>query len=250
MLRVGLALILLVASGPVQTSSADQGLFSRTRQVIARWDRGHLSRRVLERLLPRKDISGWRRLQRVASARRPGYADVTLMLAYYGVDFKGNLARLLVPYERWRRVVDSRAWSTPYDRGELEELPAHLALLCRKAGGSIPLERLLDLRLSGEYAHNQSGALADLWQDRPRAILRVADDTPTRLTNVSNMLEEEFCAERAGQARVFTSLQHLARTADVRVARAARRVELLLTADLRRNGILKWDPALHGRTRA
>jgi hypothetical protein len=195
-----------------------------------------------ERQWPPSNIAKWRRLQKELPTNSKYYANVTFILAYYGVDYERNLERLLKPYRDWRnqyRKPPSRsdgnvATSEAYDENsvDVEDIPPKLALLYQKHHDARSVGYLLDMRTDGALAEAQADALEHLWPENKATLLRSAFGSATRLHNLADMLamQSETKPELRAEIR---EVQRLRRHPDRRVSSAAQKLASLLSADLR-----------------
>src|SRR5438132_9671325 len=96
-------ILALLLSPPARLSPADRAAQATLRRAVARLENGTISRQQFERLAPRKSVPTWQRLQRRIRYPQFGALDLAFALAYYGVDYRRNLQRLLVPDQLWQR---------------------------------------------------------------------------------------------------------------------------------------------------
>ncbi len=72
----------------------------------------------VERQLPPSQIPLWQRLQKQVSVNSKAYAELSFILAYYGVDYEANLRRIMRPYRFWQqnsgRGKDYRKYTKEY----------------------------------------------------------------------------------------------------------------------------------------
>jgi hypothetical protein len=237
--------LLLIAAQPLwHATPSEAGLLARTRRAVQRAALSEISLHRLEKLLPRTNVSRWQRLQRLVAPDRRDYADVTLMLAYYGVEYDTNERRLLRPYYAWKRFQKSVRTSSGGDvlprsnsdasAADPVDVPGELALLYRKHHDRRSLGDLLSLETDGSIAEAQADVLQYLWDERPVTLLRAAYGSSTRLHVLADMLETgiETPADRAAN---IADLKAFSRRADARVAGSARRLIGLLRAHARPN---------------
>jgi len=90
-----LALVLLL-SLPARLSPADRAVQATLRRAVSGLESESISPRQFERLAPRGNVPLWQQLQRRIQYPRYGAMDLAFVLAYYGVDYRRNLQRLLL----------------------------------------------------------------------------------------------------------------------------------------------------------
>ena len=172
-----LALALLLGQ-PAQLSPADQAARVSLRRAVARLESGAISPQQFERLAPRRNVPTWQWLQQRIHYPQSGALDLAFVLAYYGVDYRRNLRRLMLPDQRWQRGKASMP----------ESLSDDLMILHDKHHDTASLGALLDLVLDGGPAEGQEDIIAKLWQRQPATLLRLAAGSKTRLGNLEDMV--------------------------------------------------------------
>src|SRR5437660_6201283 len=94
---------------PTRASPADQAAQSMLRRAVARLENGTISRQQFERLAPRRNVPTWQRLQQRIHYPQSGALDLAFVLAYYGVDYRHNLRRLMLPAGRMGRSREEKS---------------------------------------------------------------------------------------------------------------------------------------------
>jgi hypothetical protein len=227
-----LLLTIVAASQVVAYSQTDRAALASLRQAVAGLENGVIGPRQFERQAPRSNIPTWQRLQRRIPSTQSGSADLALALAYYGVEYRQNLGRLLAPYRRWTQTHQKQQGPiSRHDASVVQSLPTDLGILYRKHRDAQSLGLLLDLRLDAdEQAEGQrQEVLRHLWPENEVAILRAASGSRERLQSVAEMLDANY-ASTAGARATHAELQRLTHHPDRRVAKAA--TELLHTFGL------------------
>lgn len=207
-LIVALALLL---GRPASLSPADQAARVSLRRAVARLESGTVTPRHFERLAPRRNEPMWLWLQRRMRYPQSGALDLAFVLAYYGVDYRENLQRLMLPDRLWTKG------KAPMP----ESLTDDLTILHNKHHDTASLGALLDLKLDGGPGEEQEGAIYDLWQRQPTALLRLAAGSKSRLGNLEDMVQIEGDDAKA-RKQLFAELRRFGRHPDPRVAAAAR----------------------------
>lgn len=108
--------------------------------------------------------------------------DLSCLLAYFGLGYEANIARLLQRCHYLRHA--SEAPVTPESVESLRRLPAYLSLIYSKRKDMRLLAVLLDLRMpQPELRQAQWEAIAHLWDRHAAALLRAARHSlPARRT--------------------------------------------------------------------
>jgi hypothetical protein len=215
-----LALALLF-SQPARLSPADQAVRATLRQAVAQLEDGTISQGQFERLVPRRNVPIWQRLQRRIHYPQFGALDLAFVLAYYGVDYRHNLQRLLLPNQA------SRIGKIPMP----ESLTGDLMILHDKHHDTASLGALLDLALDGGPAEELEGAIYELWQQQPTTLLRLAAKSTTRLGNLEDMVLTEGDDLKV-RKQLLAELRQFGHHPDRRVAGAARRLLSMASRDL------------------
>jgi hypothetical protein len=205
-----LALVLLL-SHPARLSPADQAARVALRRAVARLESGAISRQQFERLAPQRNMPTWQKLQQQIHYPQSGALDLAFVLAYYGVDYRRNLQRLLLPDQLWQRGKASMP----------ESLSDDLKILHDRHHDTASLGALLDLVLDGGPAEGQEDIIARLWQRQPVTLLRLAAGSKTRLRNLEDMVQLEG-DDLPARKQLFAELRQYGRHPDPRVAGAAR----------------------------
>jgi hypothetical protein len=221
MLFLGHALLL---SQPARLSPADQAARVALRRAVARLEQGSISRQQFERLVPPRNVPAWQRLQRRIHYPQTGALDLAFVLAYYGVDYRQNLQRLMLPASRIGSSQEGKS-ETAAEHGfnARDTLPDDLMILYRKHHDTASLGALLDLRLDGASAESQEAVIYQLWQRQPATLLRIAAGSKTRLWNIEQMVVMEG-DDAKPRKQLLAELRRFGRHPDPRVAGAARRV--------------------------
>lgn len=221
---------MLAASTLAPLSPTDRAEQAAIRRAVGQLENGKIRQSRFEQLLPRSHIPTWQRIQRQIPSTRSGSADLAFVLAYYGVEYRHNLDRLLLPYRRWRQALASPAASGgSHDAAVVESLPDDLRLLYLKHHDIHSLGALLGMQLDGAYSENQMGVLQQLWNSHAVEMLRAAAGSPVRLGNIAEMLAGEN-EKPADERAVLAELRPFTRHHDQRVAQAAERVVFLVKA--------------------
>jgi hypothetical protein len=202
-----------VARPPARLSPADQAVRTRLRRAVDGLEKVAISRQQFERLAPRSKVPTWQRLQRRLHYPRLGALDLAFVLAYYWVDYRQNLQRLLLPDRRWVRGKAAMP----------ESLTGDLVILHRKHHDDASLGALLDVRLDGGPGEEHEYALYQLWKRKPATLLRLAAGSKRRLGTLEGMvlMEGDAVMERNP---ILMELRKFTRHQDRRVAGAARRL--------------------------
>jgi hypothetical protein len=198
---------------PARLSPADQAARATLRRAVDRLENGTISRQQFERLAPRRNVPNWQRLQRRIHYPQSGALDLAFVLAYYGVDYRRNLQRLLLPDQLWQR---GKALMP-------ESLTGDLVILHDKHHDTASLGALLDLSLDGDPAEEQEAAIYELWQRQPVTLLRVAARSRARLGSLEVMVQMEGDDAKA-RKQLFAELRQFGHHPDRRVAGAAQRL--------------------------
>jgi hypothetical protein len=218
-----IAALVFLVSLPARLSPADRAVQATLRRAVAGLENDSITARQFERLVPRRNVPIWQRLQRRIIYPRYGAMDLAFVLAYYGVDYRHNLQRLLLPDKAWQR----RKGPMP------ENLASDLDILHEKRHDLASLGALLDLVLDGDPAEGQEAVISNLWQREPVTLLRVASGSKTRQRNLEDMVQMEG-DDRRVREQLFAELRRFGRHADRRVASAARRLLSMARRDFAR----------------
>jgi hypothetical protein len=189
--------------------------------------------------LPASNLDRWRRLQQQLAPSKRSYAEVTLMLAYYGADYQANLERLKRPYGDWREsLAAARAAPHGYERAgnaavNTVHVPDDMGLLFAKRHDSATLRFLLDMKTDGAIAESQSDVLESLWPANRAMMLRTASGSPPRLRNLADALawDADSPADTRATLKELTRFLH---SRDPQIAGAARQVVALVRQQRRR----------------
>jgi hypothetical protein len=229
-----LALTIGIASG---FTASDQTALSRLRSAVDALEHGSQGAAAFRRLAPPTQIATWKRLQRQVRYPRAGSLDLAFALAYYQVEFRQNVQRLLIPVwmkERGRPVKPS----------SLTNLPGDLELLYAQRPDPLILRILLDPRLQsicdagGSDPGPDIEALNNLWSADPVALLRAASGSPLRIKTLAKAINEEYGDKDPAHRGDAAALRKLTRHSDTAVARVAR--QLLVTLQRLHRGV--WPP--------
>lgn len=236
MLLAPLLALVIGASAP----SADSTFLARVHRAVARMsDRKAAFLRFEHEVRP-ADARRCRALQSSVRPNSQAYAELAFIQAYWGVDYETNLQRLLRPYRLWTH--DINRWEREYPRfgasdrslTELSGVFHALNFLYLKHHELKSLGLWLDLRLDGGWAEESDDDLGELWQRHSTDMLRAAAHSPRRLENLAKALEYsrmssgDAAQERRLRREFLRSLQPLTQSTDVRVARTASRLRILL----------------------
>lgn len=194
-----------------------------------------------EQTLKPSDAATWQRLLGKVRANSKDYAALSFALAYYGIDYDRNLARLLRPYRIYSR--DSARWAKEYPMRETSTLVDldfawfSMNLLYLKHHDLKSLGAWLDLRLDGAYAEGSLQALAELWQRHETDMLRAANSSD-RIAHLAIVLvgdpqNGDATGNRNPLRTLLADLQRRAHGRDPRVALSARRLIPAIQAHLR-----------------
>jgi hypothetical protein len=218
MLYLALALLL---SQPAQLPAADRAAQVTLRRAVSQLEKGTISRGQFERLAPRRSVPTWQRLQRRLRYPQAGTLDLAFVLAYYGIDYRQNLRRLVLPAKLWQ------SGKAPMP----EYLTDDLVILHEKHHDTASLAALLDLALDGGPAEGQEAAIYAQWQRQPATLLRLAVGSETRLRNLADMVQMEGDDPQV-RKQLFAELRRLGRHRDRRVAKAAQSLLAMAKRDL------------------
>ena len=147
----------LLLSQPARLPPAGQAARVALRRAVGRLESGTISREQFERLAPRRNVPTWQRLQRRIHYPQSGWLDLAFVLAYWGVDYRRNVQRLMLPDQLWQRGKASIP----------EMLTVDLMILHDKHDDTASLGALLDVGLDGGPAEEQEAAIYTLWQRQP-----------------------------------------------------------------------------------
>lgn len=142
------------------------------------------------------------------------YSSVAFVLAYYGVDPRQNVDRMLLPYVRWRRNPSVGAMV-------MDSLPHSLERVYRRRNEEFVLRQILGFQADGSISASMSSVKADLFLDSPNLVLRTAAGRRADLERLAISLWSES-GDKKKSPRIRATLQKMAGSGDPQVARAAR----------------------------
>lgn len=183
----------------------------------------------VERELPPSQIPVWQRLQQQTPANSKHYAELSFILAYYGVDYEANLKRVTRPYQFYSRGYNY--FKREY-RGDWEtewtgygETWFALNLLYLKQHDVQPLRLWLEQRLDGCPAEGSDDELGELWKRHQSDMLRAAYGSEVRLNNLAEALAFNYVYEsRTAERLLLAQLSCWEHAANPQVAAVARQV--------------------------
>jgi hypothetical protein len=220
--------VLLLLPSWQPTASAAQ-LLARVARVSASVAGSH-SNLVISKLALGASLPALGRLKSNLDRSDPRYAAVSFCLAYYGVQYRQNVADTLGPYffmksPPARATTHGERVTAVRDLDYKSRLPFYLLLLWKRHHDFYPLAHMLDLRLDGAPAESQGVAILELWRKRPRQVLHLSCGRPVRIENVSEALIFEASPQSGSlrrARRVLSDLDNLAQSRDKCVRAAAR----------------------------
>ena len=149
-------------------------------------------RGVLE--LSAEEREAWQVLQSRAAIGSVAEAEISCLLAYFGVNVRENTARLLRTWSADLKVDVN----VPRDKRDSAASSAagHLARLYDRWRDPHVLERLIDRQPPGGVENGPSGAaLLALWDSHWETLLRVADGSPRRVRRLADALLDAWRAD-------------------------------------------------------
>lgn len=190
----------------------------------------------VERQLPPSQIPIWQRLQKQVPANSKHYAELSFMLAYYGVDYKANLRRIIRPYQlskqSYERVKkeypDTEFWDIPWTGWGQTWWPLNLLYL--KHHDLTSLGFWLDQKLDGAPAEWNDDELGGLWDRHRTEMLRASSGSDIRLNNLAGSLTYAYvggghlATDKKEERKLLAELSRLGHADDPRVASAARHI--------------------------
>lgn len=202
----------------------------------------------MKRRLSIEEQESWQRLQEVLPGESIGYADITCLLAYFGIDAIRNIRRLMRSY-----TLPCRAGSAPLadgcpelERGDGSYVPGHLARIYDRWGDSFVLEWLLGVNLPGRAARaERQQALICLWDDHRDELLRTAAISAAHQARLADALLTT--CRMLDEPLVWRAYARHLRQALYSRDRAVRGSALRLLAHLRKHSDIRADEALNRR---
>ncbi len=215
-----------VSSGATRetVTRSDKALLSRLRNAITQCVAYNLTLPQLERRLAGIEVAHWRRLQAQMEPMTRMHAELSCILAYFGVDVANNVAFLLQPYRHYS--------TTPETYGALlERSVGYLSLVYRKRRDADLLTALLEMRLTTTPAFEAyMDVLAALWDEDPYALLRGSAASRVRIENMATVLAH--VGQTINSAMVWQAyyrvLTQALRSAETPVRTTARKVKRFL----------------------
>ena len=225
-----------------QTAQTDAQRLTKLHEAISKLTMGkhaygksseNITSVQFEKLYPIGNIQKWETLRTRIASSTAGYNDLTFLLCYYKRDYARNVYNLLRQYRLWQMMLDPNSPANarvslrhnhhlPYTIEAVEATSGYLQLLYLKHHDTLSLGSLLDLRLDGALAEEQSDFIGELWDMDAVPLLVSAYRSAVRTDNLAGAL---WMKDKGAKQEAYRELKRLSHNPDPRIAASAKKVE-------------------------